>query len=86
MPRPPAPLHLSRHVNIMADDGGMASTKAQYLYFFVFGINLGTKMVANMDNIVYLCGVNIKVYRYDNSKCKRFLSQSRKVFFYGKFW
>ena len=56
----------------MADDGGMASTKAQYLYFFVFGINLGTKMVANMNNIVYLCGVNIKVYRYDNSKCKRF--------------
>ena len=72
MPRPPTPLHLSRNVNIMADDGGMASTKAQYLCFFVFGINLGTKMVANMDNNVYLYGVNIKVYRYDNSKCKRF--------------
>ncbi len=70
----------------MADDGGMASTKAQYSYFFVFGINLGTKVVANMNNIVYLYGVNIKVYRYDNSKCKRFLSQSRKAFFYGKFW
>ena len=34
-------------------------------YFFVFGINLGTKMVANMDNNVYLYGVNIKVYRSD---------------------
>ena len=45
----------------------------------MFGINLGTKMVANMDNNVYLYGVNIKVYRYDNSKCKRFSSQSRKV-------
>ena len=56
----------------MADDGGMASTTAQYLCFFVFGINLGTKMVANMDNNDYLYGVNIKVYRYDNSKCKRF--------------
>ena len=33
-----------------------------------------------MDNNVYLYGVNIKVYRYDNSKCKRFSSQSRKVF------
>ena len=27
-------------------------------------------MVAKIRNIVYLCGVNIKVYRYDNSKCK----------------
>ena len=34
MPRPPAPLHLSRNVNIMADDGGMASTKVQDEYFF----------------------------------------------------
>ena len=38
----------------------------------MFGINLGTKMVANIKINVYLCGVNIKVYRYDNSKCKRF--------------
>ena len=40
--------------------------------FFMFGINIGTKMVANIKNNVYLCGENIKVYRYDNSKCKRF--------------
>ena len=38
----------------------------------MFGINIGTKMVANIKIYVYLCGVNIKVYRYDNSKCKRF--------------
>ena len=28
-------------------------------------------MVTKIRNIVYLCGVNIKVYRYDNSKRKR---------------
>ena len=38
----------------------------------MFGVNLGTKMVANIKIYVYLCDLNIKVYRYDNSKCKRF--------------
>ena len=28
-------------------------------------------MVANMKNNVYLCGVNIKVYRYDNTAVLR---------------